>query len=51
MNGGKQKTGDTDQVSVFMSIVKDRQENSLYTVDLIKRIQNTNKSKFCHSIS
>lgn len=49
MNGGKQKTGDTDQVSVFMSIVKDRQE--IYTVDLIKRIQNTNKSKFCHSIS
>lgn len=49
MNGGKQKTGDIDQVSVFMSIVKDRQE--IYTVDLIKRIQNTNKSKFCHSIS
>lgn len=49
MNGGKQKTGDTDQVSVFMSIVKDRQE--IYTVDLIKRIQNTNTSKFCHWIS
>lgn len=49
MNGGKQKTGDIDQVSVFMSIVKDRQE--IYTVDLIKRIQNTNTSKFCHSIS